>query len=117
MALCTRSSVACLCCPLLADVTALLLASLPFPPLRGGGIELAILADFWDIEIAALDVESCHQYVFGQSEDASQQKSKRIYLVYYVRLPRKRARSRACELCRALCACPCCAGNGSDVAS
>lgn len=62
--------------------------------LRGGGIELAILADFWDIEIAALDVESCHQYVFGQSEDAGQQKSKRIYLVYYVR-PLKGAPCRA----------------------
>jgi ubiquitin thioesterase OTU1 len=49
----------------------------------GGGIELAVLAEAWDVEIAALDVETCHQYVFGASDDPTQQKKRRIYLVYY----------------------------------
>ena len=44
----------------------------------GGAIELAILAEYYDCEIAAIDVESCHQYVFGNTSN----KSKRIYLIY-----------------------------------
>jgi len=49
----------------------------------GGGIELAILADIHDIEIASFDVETCHLYLFGQQDDIKKQRSRRIYLVYY----------------------------------
>jgi ubiquitin thioesterase OTU1 len=44
--------------------------------------DAAILADFYDIEIASLDVETCHQYLFGATDDESKARSKRIYLVY-----------------------------------
>lgn len=48
----------------------------------GGGIELAILADTYDVEIAAIDVETAHQYLFGSSDSPSARKSRRIYCVY-----------------------------------
>jgi ubiquitin thioesterase OTU1 len=49
----------------------------------GGGIELAILAEYYSVEIAALDVETCHQYLFGTVDDSTAtRKTKRIYTVY-----------------------------------
>jgi len=52
------------------------------PDTWGGGIELSVLAEFHDVEIAALDVETCHQYIFGESADPKLRKTRRIYLVY-----------------------------------
>ena len=84
------SSSAAACC---FDCSASGLSAVSSSHLRGGRRAAAGNLsgfNFWDIEIAALDVESCHQNEFGQSEDASQLKSKRIYLVCYryVRCPR-----------------------------
>jgi len=48
----------------------------------GGGIELAILSDCLNVEIAAIDVETCSMFVFGQSDEPSKQRDRRIYVIY-----------------------------------
>jgi ubiquitin thioesterase OTU1 len=52
------------------------------PDVWGGGIELSILAEYYNVEIAALDVETCHQYLFGTGDTQASYKSRRIYTVY-----------------------------------
>jgi ubiquitin thioesterase OTU1 len=44
----------------------------------GGGIELAILSSFYEIEICAFDVKSCRMDCFGQDKSYKT----RVYLLY-----------------------------------
>jgi ubiquitin thioesterase OTU1 len=44
----------------------------------GGALELAMLSEYYGVEIAAIDIESTHLYIYGEGKDYK----KRAYLVY-----------------------------------
>lgn len=48
------------------------------PEKWGGGIELAILSDYYKAEIAAIDIETTHLYVYGEGKGYD----RRVYLLY-----------------------------------